>query len=142
MSPENSTEDILAVLDEVKCNIWITAGDTPPIPLVSKVMQKRLLKVLQLPLLDHLLDASSVKHFPYTKTFDEAINDPFCYVVTPSPIRSLRPIPWSHGLIGAMDAVRLLPCVEGDGDLPPWISDWKEGDRIYSQFPISHVCVL
>ena len=53
-----------------------------------------------------------------------------------------KPIAWSHGLIGTMDAVRLLPPTEGDNGLVPWTSDWKEGDRIYSSFPMSHVSIF
>ncbi|KAL8922381.1 MAG: hypothetical protein Q9208_005234 [Pyrenodesmia sp. 3 TL-2023] len=37
-----------------------------------------------------------------------------------------------------MDAVRLLPPTEGDDGLAPWTSLWKEGDRLYSSFPMSH----
>ncbi|EFX05940.1 transferase family protein [Grosmannia clavigera kw1407] len=37
-----------------------------------------------------------------------------------------------------MDAVRLLPPVDGCDGLLPWTTDWKVGDRIYSAFPMSH----
>ncbi len=50
-----------------------------------------------------------------------------------------KPISWTHGLIGSLDAVRLLPPTEGDYGLPPWTDNWNEGDTIYSSFPMSHV---
>jgi long-subunit acyl-CoA synthetase (AMP-forming) len=97
------------------------------------------MKYLELPTLDYLLDSESTAAFPYTKTFDEAINDPFCYLHTSGSTGLPKPIPWSHGLIGTMDAVRLLPPVGEFADLVPWTSDWNEGDKIYSSFPMSHV---
>lgn len=139
LSPKNNTEGALAVLEATKCNIWVNAGEVPPVPLVKEVLQKRPMNVLQLPLLDELLDTTSTKPYPYTKTFDEAIDDPFCFLHTSGTTGVPKPIPWSHGLIGTMDAVRLLPPVQGtDEDLLPWTSDWKAGDRIYSSFPMSH----
>ncbi|KAK5629393.1 hypothetical protein RRF57_005109 [Xylaria bambusicola] len=138
MSPKNSAEGTLAVLEATKCNVWVSAGDAAPIPLVNEVLQKRPMKALQLASLDDLLNAASVEPFPYTKTFEEAINEPFCLLHTSGSTGIPKPIHWSHGLIGTMDAVRLLPPVDGDGGLPPWTADWKAGDTIYSAFPMSH----
>ncbi|KAM5341912.1 hypothetical protein ACJ41O_014943 [Fusarium nematophilum] len=138
LSPKNNTEGALAVLEATKCNVWVNAGDVSPVPLVEEVLQKRPMTVLQLPLLDELLDAASTEAFPYTKTFEEAVNDPFCFLHTSGTTGVPKPIPWSNGLIGTMDAVRLLPPVEGDHDLLPWSSGWKAGDKIYSSFPMSH----
>ncbi|KPM40578.1 hypothetical protein AK830_g6017 [Neonectria ditissima] len=138
LSPKNNTEGALAVLEATNCNIWANASDATPVPLVKEVLQKRHMTVLQLPLLDELLDASSTKPFPYTKTFQEATNDPFCFLHTSGTTGVPKPIPWSHGLIGTMDAVRLLPSVEGYEGMLPWTSDWNAGDKIYSSFPMSH----
>jgi acyl-CoA synthetase (AMP-forming)/AMP-acid ligase II len=100
------------------------------------------MKVLELPLLDQLLAEEPVEPFPYTKTFEEAKNEPFCFLHTSGSTGLPKPIPWSHGLIGTMDAVRLLPPIDGDTGLVPWSTNWNEGDRIYSTFPMSHVSVF
>lgn len=110
--------------------------------LVNDVLQQRPMNVLDLPVLDELLNAESTKSFPYNKAFEEATDDPFCFLHTSGTTGVPKPIPWSHGLIGTMDAVRLLPPTKGDDGLVPWTSDWKEGDRIYSSFPMSHVCIF
>lgn len=140
LSPKNNLKGALAVLESVNCNIWVNAADEPLVPLVKDILEKRPMNLLQLPDLNELLSIGTVKPFPYTKTFEEAINEPFCYLHTSGSTGVPKPIPWSHGLIGTMDAVRLLPPVEGYEDLLPWTSDWKPGDTIYSSFPMSHVC--
>ncbi|CAG9952781.1 unnamed protein product [Clonostachys rosea f. rosea IK726] len=138
LSPKNNTEGALAVLEATNCNIWVNAIDATPVPLVREFLEQRSMKVLQLPLLDELLDTGSTDPFPYEKSFAEAKNDPFCYLHTSGSTGVPKPIPWSHGLIGTMDAIRLLPPVDGDGGLEPWTKDWKAGDKIYSSFPMSH----
>ncbi|KAL9620748.1 MAG: hypothetical protein Q9160_004761 [Pyrenula sp. 1 TL-2023] len=120
----------LAVLDAVKCNIWVKPGEVATPILVEDVLQKRPMKRLDLPTLDELLDADSTEPFPYTKSFEKAINDPFCFLHTSGTTGVPKPIPWSHGLIGTMDAVRLLPPTDGDDGLVPWTSDWKEAGII------------
>lgn len=142
LSPKNNTEGALAVLDAAKCNIWVKPREQPGLPLVEDFLQQRRMRVLDIPEIDELLDAESTKSFPYTKTFDEAIRDPFCLLHTSGTTGLPKPVTWSHGLIGTMDAVRLLPSTEGDDGLAPWTSLWKEGDRMYSSFPMSHVRVI
>lgn len=130
------------MLEAVKCNIWVKPGEVAAPVLVKDILQERPMKHLDLPTLDELLDADSAEPFPYTKSFKRATNDPFCFLHTSGTTGVPKPIPWSHGLIGTMDAVRLLPPTKGDDGLVPWTSDWKEGDRIYSSFPMSHVCIF
>lgn len=100
------------------------------------------MKLLDIPEIDELLDAESTESFPYNKTFDEAMQDPFCVLHSSGTTGLPKPISWSHGLIASMDAVRLLPPTEGDDGLAPWTSLWKEGDRMYSSFPMCHVRIL
>ncbi|QGA15106.1 hypothetical protein EYB26_002762 [Talaromyces marneffei] len=138
LSPKNSTKEALAVLESTGCTIWVNAIDAAPITLVKEVLENRQMNFLELPLLDELLDAESTEPFPYTKSFEEAMKDPFCFLHTSGSTGLPKPIPWSHGLIGTMDAVRLLPPVGENADLVPWTSNWNEGDKIYSTFPMSH----
>lgn len=97
------------------------------------------MQVLELPTLDELLNAESTKPYPFDKNFEDAVHEPFCILHTSGTTGVPKPIPWSHGLIGTMDAVRILPPCEGDGGLIPWTSIWEPGDTIYSSFPMSHV---
>jgi acyl-coenzyme A synthetase/AMP-(fatty) acid ligase len=141
LSPKNNIEGALAVLNAAECNIWVKPREQAALPLVEAFLQQKSMKVLELPEVDELLDAAFTEPFPYTKTFDESIHDPFCILHTSGTTGVPKPISWTHGLIGTMDVVRLLPPAEGDDGLAPWTADWNEGDRIYSSFPMSHVSI-
>lgn len=139
LSPKNNAEGALAVLNAANCSIWVKPHEGPIFPLVNEFLQRKEMKVLELPGVDELLDCEYTEPFPYNKTFDEAVDEPFCVLHTSGTTGVPKPILWTHGLIGTMDAVRLLPPTEGDGRLAPWTNNWNEGDRIYSSFPMSHV---
>ncbi|MCJ1283549.1 hypothetical protein MMC26_002879 [Xylographa opegraphella] len=137
LSPKNSIEGALAILEAAACNVWVKPCGTTS-RLVEDFLRQRLMKVLDLPELDELLNAEATEPYPYNKTFEESVTDPFCLLHTSGSTGLPKPIAWSHGLISTMDAVRLLPQTESDGGMVPWTSDWKDGDRIYSSFPMSH----
>ncbi|KAJ4982874.1 transferase family protein [Stagonosporopsis vannaccii] len=138
LSPKNNVEGATAVLKVAKCRTWVKPREIPLLPLISEVRKQYPLDVLEFPTVDDLLDAASTAPFSYTARFEDVINQPFCILHTSGTTGVPKPIIWSHGLIGTMDAVRLLPPVEGDNGLKPWTDNWNEGDRIYSSFPMSH----
>lgn len=144
LSPKNSVEGALAVLEAAKCNIWVNPAGGKSTQLVNDFLQQRPMQVIDLPELSELLPEAgskteTVQPFPYTKSWEDAINDPFCMLHTSGSTGLPKPLAWSHGLIGTMDAVRLLPPHEG---MEPWTKGWDEGDTIYSSFPMSHVSFL
>ncbi|KAF4467008.1 hypothetical protein FALBO_6157 [Fusarium albosuccineum] len=141
LSPKNSIEGALAVLEAAKCNIWVNPAGEKPAQLVNDFLQQRPMQVMNLPELSELLpeaesETETVEPFPYTKRWEDAIHDTFCMLHTSGSTGLPKPISWSHGLIGTMDAVRLLPPHEGMG---PWAKGWDDGDTIYSTFPMSHL---
>ncbi|WXC58510.1 hypothetical protein SNK03_004411 [Fusarium graminearum] len=140
LSPKNSIEGALTVLDAADCNIWVNPAGERPAPLVDDFVQQRAMHVMHLPLLSELLpedesEMEDVKPFPYTKCWEDAINDTFCILHTSGSTGLSKPIKWTHGLIGTVDAVRLLPPHEG---MEPWAKGWDDGDTLYSTFPMSH----
>lgn len=135
-------EGALAVLKATDCNIWAKAHEQEYSPLVEDVLQQRAMQVLDLPSLEELLDAAATQPYPFDKEFANAVNEPFCILHTSGTTGVPKPIPWSHGLIGTMDAVRLLPPTEGDDGLVPWSTIWEPGNTIYSSFPMSHVSLI
>jgi acyl-coenzyme A synthetase/AMP-(fatty) acid ligase len=143
LSPKNSIEGALAVLEAANCNIWVNPAGERPTQLVHDFLQQRPMQVIALPELSELLpedesesEMDNVKPFPYTKRWEDAINDTFCILHTSGSTGLSKPIAWTHGLIGTMDAVRLLPPHQG---MEPWAKGWDDGDTIYSTFPMSHV---
>lgn len=134
---------MLAVLAATNCELWIHPEEQQQyLPVVSDLLVQRPMRVLQLPELDILLGEEFIEPFPYTKTFDEASQDPFCIIHTSGTTGVPKPIVWSHALIGTMDAVRMLPPAEGDGGLQPWTSLFVERSSIYSSFPMCHVRIM
>ncbi|RBQ68774.1 hypothetical protein FVER14953_08711 [Fusarium verticillioides] len=138
LSPKNNITGALAVLNASDCNIWVKPREQAMLPLVEGILQEKYMRVLDLPSVDELLDSESTESFVFDKAFESVINEPFCILHTSGTTGVPKPILWTHGLIGTMDAVRLLPPIEGDGGLAPWTDNWNEGDRIYSSFPMSH----
>ncbi|KAL5385186.1 hypothetical protein DPSP01_004994 [Paraphaeosphaeria sporulosa] len=138
LSPKNNVEGALAVLNAAKCDIWIRPHGQAALPLVEAFTKQRPMTILELPSLEELLDAETTKPFPFTKTFEEAAHEPFCITHTSGTTGVPKPISWTHGLIGSLDAVRLLPPTDGDQGFKPWTDNWNEGDTIYSSFPMSH----
>ncbi|KIW83143.1 hypothetical protein Z517_02387 [Fonsecaea pedrosoi CBS 271.37] len=138
LSPKNNVQGALAVLNAAKCDVWVKPWEQPALPLVEGFTSSKPMVILQLPGLEELLDAETAEPFPLQKTFEEAAHEPFCITHTSGTTGIPKPISWTHGLIGTLDAVRLLPPTEGDHGLPPWTDNWNEGDTIYSSFPMSH----
>ncbi|KAF5249356.1 hypothetical protein FANTH_5437 [Fusarium anthophilum] len=140
LSPKNSTEGALAVLEAANCNIWVSPAGEKPTQLVNDFLKQRPMHVMELPELKEVLpedesELENVKPFPYTKRWEDAINDTFCILHTSGSTGLSKPISWTHGLIGTVDAVRLLPPHEG---MEPWAKGWDDGDTLYSTFPLSH----
>jgi long-subunit acyl-CoA synthetase (AMP-forming) len=142
LSPKNNTKGALAVLNAAKCDIWVKAHEQLTLPLVEAFTKQKPMMVLELPGLEELLDADTTEPFPFQKSFEEAVNEPFCITHTSGTTGIPKPIFWTHGLTGSLDAVRLLPPTDGDHGLAPWTDNWNEGDTIYSSFPMSHVSNL
>ncbi|RBQ78870.1 hypothetical protein FVER14953_13560 [Fusarium verticillioides] len=138
LSPGNSIEAALGLLEATKCALWVHPVDYPPYPLVEKIQQTRELRILEIPTVTELLDASSSPYYPYTKTYDEAMGDPFCILHTSGTTGLPKPIYLSNGLLATMDAARILPPFEGDNGTCPWATLYEKGDRLYSPCVLLH----
>ncbi|RYP62963.1 hypothetical protein DL769_007102 [Monosporascus sp. CRB-8-3] len=124
------------LLDRTSCNHWISPNQQPQN--LPEILAQHPMKVLTIQDVEDLLDAANVPHYPYEKSFEEAATEPFCVLHTSGTTGLPKPIFWNHGLLSTLDAVRLLPPVDGDNGLKPWTSMWHEKDRLYSAFPFYH----
>ncbi|KAG9498318.1 hypothetical protein J7337_011215 [Fusarium musae] len=134
----NSIEAALGLLEATKCALWVHPVDYPPYPLVEKIQQTRELRILEIPTVAELLEASSSPNYPYIKTYDEAMGDPFCILHTSGTTGLPKPIYLSNGLLATMDAARILPPFEGDNGTRPWATLYEKGDRLYSPCVLLH----
>ena len=130
-------EGSAALLETLDCKYWVLPSEHPPF--ASEILTSHAMKIFAMPELADLMNSENTPHYPYEKTFVEASTEPFCVLHTSGSTGHPKPIIWSHKLLGTMDAIRLLPRVEGDGNLSPWTSIWLEKSRLYSAFPLFHV---
>ncbi|CVL06949.1 related to nonribosomal peptide synthetase MxcG [Fusarium mangiferae] len=138
LSPGNSIEAALGLLQATKCSLWVHPVDCPPYQLVDKIQQTWELRIMEIPTVAELLDASSSPHYPYTKTYDEAMGDTFYILHTSGTTGLPKPIYLSNGLLATMDAARILPRFEGDNGARPWATLYEKGDRLYSPCVLLH----
>jgi hypothetical protein len=94
LSPKNSVEGALQVLASSECNIWVQPRDQIRLPLVEDFLKQRCMTILDLPELDELLDAETVDTYPYTKTFGEVMQEPFCILHTSGSTGLPKPVQW------------------------------------------------
>ncbi|KAF5619164.1 nonribosomal peptide synthetase [Fusarium tjaetaba] len=111
MSP--SIGAVLGLLEATKCSVWVHPVDYPPYHLVERIQQTRELRILEIPTVAELLDASNSPNYPYIKTYDEAMGDTFCILHTSGTTGLPEPIYLNNGLLATMDAARILPTGPG-----------------------------
>ncbi|RKL02176.1 hypothetical protein BFJ68_g12092 [Fusarium oxysporum] len=104
LSPKNNITGALAVLNASDCSIWVKPREQAMLPLVEGILQEKYMRVLELPSVDELLEAESTEPFVFGKVFESVINEPFCILHTSGTTGVPKPILWTHGLIGTMDA--------------------------------------
>ncbi|KAK2612056.1 hypothetical protein QQS21_001905 [Conoideocrella luteorostrata] len=134
-SPRNSIEATAAVLNKSECDIWVAPKQWPSV--LPQLLSARSMKVIEIPETAELLSAEPVPAYLYTKTFEDAANDPFCVLHTSGSTGLPKPIFWKNSMLSTLDAYRLLPKSESAGR-PPWTVMFEEHDRFYSAFPLHH----
>ncbi|RDW77667.1 hypothetical protein BP6252_05720 [Coleophoma cylindrospora] len=137
LSPRNSLDGHLAVINKSECNAWVSPAQQPAG--VDKILEDRNMHLATIPELVDLVDESPVEHYPYDKTFDEARFEPFCVLHTSGSTGLPKPIIINHGWMTATDAQHNLPTVEGR---PPISHVLSYPHQAYSTFPNYHAAAL
>ncbi|KAI1277788.1 hypothetical protein F5Y07DRAFT_73654 [Xylaria sp. FL0933] len=136
VSPRNSLEGSLAVVDRTECRIW--AKSTENNELVNQILEKRPMEVLQTPTLEELLDPRPVAKYPYTKTWEQANLDPLAVLHTSGSTGLPKPIVMRLGTIASGDAIREI-ALEEDEEITP---SWAASDLVFNPFPWFHAASL
>ena len=90
VSPRNSLEAHLNLLENTQCHTLMTAEPLPP--LARDVLAQRPMVHVIVPEVDRWLDAPNVEPYPYLKTFERARYEPFVVVHTSGSTGKHRPI--------------------------------------------------
>lgn len=90
------------------------------------------------PDLDYFLDQQQVEIVPFTKSFEEVRDKPFCILHTSGSTGIPKPVPVTYGSYGGMDSQLLIPSL---GHKPTFLS-FAQGKRIFFALPVFHAASL
>ena len=71
---------------------------------MSDILAQRDMKHVIAPELSELLAETTIRHFPFTKTFPEAQHDPFLILHTSGSTGLPKPVTFTHAVVAAQDA--------------------------------------
>jgi hypothetical protein len=131
-SPRNSLEGQLNLFRSTDCKALLTSSGYNVSP---QLVSDSNLTPTFIPSLASLLAKGHVTHYPFTKSYEEANNDPFIVLHTSGSTGLPKPILIKHSWTSAMDAFNLLGELDGYNSL--W---WKfRNRRVFIGLPPFHV---
>lgn len=92
-SPRNSIPAHQNLFKLTNCEVLVTSNPQPPF--IKPILASTKLKVLEIPQVGELF-SKTYPVFPYTKTFEEARNDPLVVLHTSGTTGLPKPITWTH----------------------------------------------
>ena len=85
---------------------------------VDDILSSRPMEHATIPDLEDILNSPPVKHYPYNKTYEEAVNDPYIILHTSGSTGLPKPIVFTHGATLAVHHHRSLPAIDSASGLP------------------------
>ncbi|RYP05428.1 hypothetical protein DL765_009844 [Monosporascus sp. GIB2] len=106
----NSLNVHLSLMEQTECKALFSAAGVG----VDDILTERPMSYATVPDLDELLDSKDqAPPFPYTKTYEEAVQDPYLILHSSGTTGDPKPIVITHAVAAALDAHQLLPDVDG-----------------------------
>ncbi|KAI1817951.1 hypothetical protein GGS20DRAFT_424632 [Poronia punctata] len=133
VSPRNTLEAQLYLLDKTECNTFLVPSKSP-LPAIKQVLAARPMNQLEIPEFRHFLDDDGGiwEYYPYTKTFSDAKAEPFAVLHTSGSTGLPKPIIQTHGTVSALRA--FLDVIDPKTTFPAV----SRGKRVYVIFPLFH----
>ncbi|RYO79002.1 hypothetical protein DL762_008392 [Monosporascus cannonballus] len=106
----NSLDVHLSIMKQTECKALFSAVGVR----VDDILAERPMSHATVPDLDELLDSEDrAPPFPYTKTYEEAAQDPYLILHSSGTTGDPKPIVFNHAITASLDAHQLLPNVDG-----------------------------
>ncbi|KAI0391361.1 hypothetical protein F5Y17DRAFT_468272 [Xylariaceae sp. FL0594] len=133
ISPRNTLEAQLHLLDKTECHIFLGPADAP-LPVVKQILAARPMRHIAIPAFRYWLHGGETdrKPYPYAKTYLEASGEPFVVLHTSGSTGLPKPVIQTHGTVAAVSA--LMHVVDVDTTFPFAC----KGKRVYAGFPLFH----
>lgn len=94
LAPWNPTIAQLRLLDECKCDIFLTAEEDEKTQAMSKAISaERKIQIHQFPTLSWVLDGPKAPHYPFQKTLDEVRYEDYVIIHTSGSTGKPKPLP-------------------------------------------------
>lgn len=137
ISPRNSIEGDIAVIQAAECNLWLVPSSGSNI---HRVLESVPLKLFDIPDLPYFLDGpfEDLTRYGYTKTWEQGRRDPCWVLHTSGSTGNPKPVVRYLDSLASIEANTLLPLIDGRPILLHELFD----SRVYATFPLFHVSHL
>ncbi|KAF2095550.1 acetyl-CoA synthetase-like protein [Rhizodiscina lignyota] len=135
ISPRNSVEGDVAVIEATDCKIWLKPSRGTNI---ERVLDRVPLQLYDLPDIGHFLNDNPSRHYPYDKSWEEGKRDPAWILHTSGSTGNPKPVRRYLDSIASSDANTALPAINGR---PLLLHDYFDS-RAYLTFPLFHAAGL
>ncbi|OJJ46414.1 hypothetical protein ASPZODRAFT_16181 [Penicilliopsis zonata CBS 506.65] len=134
-SPRNSLVAQKHLLARLECRVLVTVDPEPPF--VSALLREVTLQTVRMPSLDTLfnINVESVTPYPYTKSFQEARDDPVLVLHTSGSTGIPKPMIYTNEFIWRINKANTLPAPEGMSR----VDDLFLSGEFFSVLPAFHI---
>ena len=135
LSPRNSLEGQLSLIDARNCKVFLTSATCPP--LVQAIIDARSLRHVNVPFLENLLDGPRPRsRAPSLLSFEEIRYDPLAYLHSSGSTGLPKLIGWSFGCVSGHFAQLDFQNCAGDKTLMQRLA--QGGKNFLNCFPMFH----
>ena len=135
LSPRNSLEGQLSLIDACKCKVFLTSTTCPLT--VQAIIDARDLRHIKVPLLEDLLDGPLPKRRPLnSRSFDDMRHEPLAYLHSSGSTALPKLIGWTYGCVHGHSAQLHFQSSSGDKTLMQCLA--HGGKNFFNCFPMFH----